>query len=77
MDGGTWVQRFAAALAVEAPSEVDKTALLSLAAVAANASERLAAPISCWLVAKSGRPAEDALALARELAANNPPGEGG
>ncbi|HET9059250.1 MAG TPA: DUF6457 domain-containing protein [Acidimicrobiales bacterium] len=68
MDESTWVQRFATALATEPPDEAEKAALLSLASVAANASERIAAPISCWIVAKSGRSPEEALAVARELA---------
>jgi len=74
MDGATWVEHFASALAVEPPSEEEKAAILSLAAVAANASERLAAPITCWMVAKSGRSVGEALALARELAV--PPRQG-
>jgi hypothetical protein len=64
-----WLESFAAALGVEQPSEEDKVALLSLAAVVANASERTAAPISCWLTAKAGKSPEEALKIAREVAA--------
>jgi len=42
--------------------------LLALAGVAAHASERIAAPISCWLVARSGRSVEEARQLADALA---------
>jgi nucleotide-binding universal stress UspA family protein len=69
VEAAEWLERFAAALGVEQPSEEDRAALLSLAAVAANASERAAAPISCWLVAKAGRSPEEALKAAREVAA--------
>ncbi|MGH9106064.1 MAG: DUF6457 domain-containing protein [Acidimicrobiales bacterium] len=73
MDASTWLQQLATALAVEPPSEEDKVALLSLASVAANASERPAAPIACWLVAKSARSPDEALRLARQLATVPPP----
>ena len=42
--------------------------LLALAGVAAHASERTAAPVSCYLAARSGVPLADALAAARHLA---------
>lgn len=74
MDASTWIEQFAAALGTEAPDQADKDTLLSLASVAANASERLAAPISCWIVAKAGCTPEEALAVARELATRPGPG---
>lgn len=67
MDAATWLSRFAAALGTDAPSESEVSALLSLASVAAHASERPAAPVACWLVAKAGLPPDEALALARAL----------
>ena len=67
MDAVTWTSKFAAALGTETPSEAEVAALLSPASVAANASERVAAPVACWLVAKSGRAADEGLALARPL----------
>lgn len=70
MDATGWIQKFAAELGIEAPSEEQKSALLSLASVAANVSERLAAPISCWLVATAGRTPDEGLALARKVAAD-------
>lgn len=69
MDAASWIDEFARALGMDAPSEDDKTALLSLASVAANASERIAAPISCWMVATAGRTPEEGLDLARRLTA--------
>jgi hypothetical protein len=63
-----WTERFAAALGVPAPSEAEVEQLLALAGVSAHASERIAAPISCWLVARSARSIEEASELAATLA---------
>lgn len=58
---------FAAGLGVEAPSDEQVTTLLELAGVAAHASERTAAPITCWLVGQAGVSPSTALDLARGL----------
>ncbi len=63
-----WIDAFAAALGVAAPSDEEREALLALAGAAAHASERTAAPLSCWLTARAGLPAADALAAAEQLA---------
>ena len=68
MDATSWLKQYAEGLGMEPPSEEEQKTLLSLASVAANASERLAAPLSCWMVAKAGRSPEEGLALARRLA---------
>jgi Domain of unknown function (DUF6457) len=62
-----WIERFGAALGVPAPTDAEVEELLALAGVAAHASERIAAPISCWLVARSGRSIADASELAAAL----------
>jgi Domain of unknown function (DUF6457) len=62
-----WTERFAAALGVPTPSEAEVEQLLALAGVAAHASERVAAPISCWLVARSARSIDEASELAAAL----------
>lgn len=69
MQASEWLRSFAAALQVEAPSDEEADALLELASVAAHTSERLAAPISCWLAARARVSPADALAAARALAA--------
>jgi hypothetical protein len=63
-----WLDRYAAALGTAPVSDKDLEALLTLSGVAAHASERKAAPVSCYLVARSGLPIADALAAARALA---------
>ena len=62
-----WIEAYAAALGRPAPSEQEIAVLLELAAVAAHASERRAAPIACWLAAAAGLSPDEALVLAREL----------
>jgi hypothetical protein len=66
--GVAWVQRFAAELGVEPPDESTVETLLDLAAVAARASERLAAPLACYLVGLAGAEPAAALDRARRLA---------
>jgi len=55
-------------LGVAPVGDEDIDALLALSGVAAHASERTAAPVSCYLVARSGVPISEALAAARRLA---------
>lgn len=64
----TWLERFADELGLETPSEEEIESLLALAGVAAHASERTAAPISCWLAARAGLPLPAVVALAERLA---------
>lgn len=63
--GTEWIVAFAARLEVEPPDAATIDALLEMAGVAAHASERLAAPLACWLVGRAGRDVHDALELAR------------
>ena len=67
-DRRAWIDRYATELGIGALSEPDVDALLALAATAAHASERTAAPLSCWLAAASGTSPEAALAAAQRLA---------
>lgn len=64
MTGLEWVERFAAALGVDAPDEATVDALLDIAGVAAHASERTAAPIACWLIGRAGIGVDEARRLA-------------
>jgi hypothetical protein len=51
-----WIASFAERIDAEPPSAADVDAILRLAATAAHASERTAAPVACWIAASSGRP---------------------
>jgi Domain of unknown function (DUF6457) len=62
-----WIDAYAERLGVAAPSDEEFSVLLDLAGVAAHSSERVAAPISCWVAARAGLSPEQALAAARDL----------
>ncbi|HBX76504.1 MAG TPA: hypothetical protein DEG43_02550 [Acidimicrobiaceae bacterium] len=64
--GTEWIAAFAAGLGVEPPTDEVVEQLLDLAGIAAHSSERIAAPIACWLIGRAGL---DPLA-AQDLAQN-------
>lgn len=74
----TWLAELARALQTTPPTDAEIDDLLALASVAAHASERVAAPVACWLAARSGRTPAQVLAVARELAgpSDEAPGSG-
>jgi Domain of unknown function (DUF6457) len=74
-DAGTWIERYANELGVAKLHDQDVEALLALASVAAHASERTAAPLSCWLAATAGISPSDALAIAKKLAGEMAPNQ--
>ena len=67
MNAKEWIEAFAARLGTDAPTPEEFSALLDLAAEAAHSSERVAAPVSCWVTAKAGVAPEEALVAAREV----------
>jgi hypothetical protein len=62
-----WTSRFAEALGVAPPTPEEVDGILQLAAIAAHASQRQAAPITCWLAARSGVAVQEALDAATRL----------
>jgi len=70
LDTRGWLDRYTAALGLPPVTDDEVETLLALAGVAAHASERTAAPITCYLAALSGEPLAKALAAARDLADN-------
>jgi hypothetical protein len=64
-----WLASYAAELGIPPPTEAELDQLLELAGVAAHASERKTAPITCWLAARAGAEPAHALAVGRHLAA--------
>jgi len=65
-----WLSRFAAELGIPEPTDQEIESLLALAGTAAHASERTAAPLSCWLVGRAGLAPAAAQAAAGRLAAH-------
>lgn len=68
MEDREWIEGFAAALGVDAPTQVEVDGLLALAGVAAHASTRTAAPISCWIAARAGVSVDEARRIAATIA---------
>ncbi|MGH2871390.1 MAG: DUF6457 domain-containing protein [Solirubrobacteraceae bacterium] len=58
---------FAERLGTDAPTKDELKAVLDLAGEAAHRSQRIAAPVACWLAARAGVGLEEALRLAREV----------
>lgn len=61
-----WLAGFAAVIGAPAPDEDTNEALLNLAGVAAHDSERIAAPIACWMAGVAGVDPAEALERARQ-----------
>ncbi len=68
MNAREWIDAFAGRLGIEPPTAEEWSQLLDLAGVAAHASERVAAPVSCWVAARAGQAPEAALEAARGIA---------
>jgi Domain of unknown function (DUF6457) len=69
MTAEEWIGTFADTIGVTAPSQEEMDEILRLAAVAAHASERIAAPIACYLVGASDRTLTEAREAADGVAA--------
>jgi Domain of unknown function (DUF6457) len=69
MNARQWLDVYANKLGTSAPSTDEFKAVLDLAGEAAHSSERVAAPVACWLAAKAGIGLEEAIRLAREVSA--------
>ena len=61
-----WLDGFARELGLDAPDEDTIDKLLDLAGAAAHDSERIAAPIACWMIGVAGIDPIEALALAEK-----------
>jgi hypothetical protein len=62
-----WCRAFAEAASVDPPTDQEIDDLLALAAIAAHASARQAAPITCWLAARGGMSLDAAKAAAQQI----------
>jgi hypothetical protein len=67
MTAEEWVRAFAEEIGVQAPDREQMDEILRLAAIAAHASERIAAPIACFLTGVSGRPLDEAIEIAERI----------
>jgi hypothetical protein len=62
------VEQFAKEIEADAPSKDEFDEILKLAAEAAHASERTAAPVACWIAGRTGRPLAELIEAAESLA---------
>jgi hypothetical protein len=67
MNAREWIDAFAARLGVDPPTAEEWSQLLDMAGEAAHSSERVAAPVSCWVAARAGISPAEALETARSL----------
>ena len=67
MNAREWLAAFAQRLGTAEPTTEEFKTLLDLAGTAAHASERVAAPVACWVAAKAGVTPEEALRIASEI----------
>ena len=67
MNATEWIELYANRLGTDPPTPDEFRAVLDLAAEAAHASERVAAPVACWLSARAGIPLERAIEMARDI----------
>jgi hypothetical protein len=67
MNAKEWINAYAELLETTPPSPEEFSLILNLAGEAAHASERVAAPVACWVAAKSGADLEQALDAARQI----------
>ena len=69
MNAKEWIDAYAERVGIEALTQDEFGAILDLAAEAAHASERVAAPAACVLAAKADLALPDAISAAREVSA--------
>lgn len=74
MDRNEWIEGFARELEVEPPTEKEVEEILDLAAIAAHASERTAAPVACWMGGRVGRPLDELIGAAKRVAGDGTQG---
>jgi len=70
MNAKQWIAAYAERLGTEAPSAEDWGTILDLAGEAAHSSERVAAPVACWVAARAGIGLDEALSTAKQIASD-------
>lgn len=65
--GHEWIDAYCARIGAEAPTPEERDAILALAGIAAHSSERIAAPMACWVAGRTGLSLEEAIRVSRDL----------
>ncbi len=76
LSGEDWIARFATEVGAVAPDQAQVDKLLKLAAVAAHSSERIAAPIACWIAGTAGLDLDRAIEIAERTDTGDREGDG-
>ncbi len=77
LSGEQWIAGFAREVGAAEPDQAQVDKLLKLAAVAAHSSERIAAPIACWIAGAAGLDLDEAIAIAERGKRAGTEGDGG
>jgi hypothetical protein len=67
MTADEWIAAFASEVGARPPGESTVNELLDLAATAAHSSERIAAPIACYIAGVTGAPVSELRAIAEGI----------
>ncbi|MGZ4191685.1 MAG: DUF6457 domain-containing protein [Solirubrobacteraceae bacterium] len=67
MNATDWLEAYAGKLGISPPTKDELDAVLDLAGEAAHSSQRIAAPVACWLAARAGVDLDEAMRLAKEV----------
>jgi hypothetical protein len=68
MNAKEWIAVYAEKLGTTPPTPAEFSTLLDVAGEAAHSSERVAAPVACWIAARAGVSPTEALDAARSIA---------
>jgi hypothetical protein len=71
MNAREWLDAFAAEIGADPPTADELKRVLDLAAVAAHDSERIAAPVACWLGGSVGASLEELQAAAKRVSGSS------
>jgi hypothetical protein len=71
MNAREWLAAFAERVGTDPPTTEEFKTLLDLAGEAAHSSERVAAPVACWVAARAGIEPSRALEIAREVGSSS------
>ena len=64
MNARQWIDALAAELGTDPPTNDEIKQVLDIAAVAAHSSERIAAPVACWVGGRAGASLDELQAAA-------------
>jgi hypothetical protein len=75
MNAREWIDAFAAEVGAAPPTNDEVRAILDLAGVAAHSSERIAAPVACWIGGATGATLEELAAAANRIGGSSEAGD--